>query len=224
MSTVPEAGTRPRVVVADDDPLVLEGIVSMLTGSGYEVVGRGADAESLLAAVRAARPDVVVADIRMPPTHTAEGAEVARTIRAEFPGTGVLLLSAHVDVQTTIDFLDGGERIGYLLKNRIARGEDLVDALRRIAEGDAVIDPVLVKELLAQQRRSDPLDGLSAREREVLALVAEGRSNSGIAQRLWVTEGAVEKHVRSIMNKLRLPATTDDHRRVLAVLLYLDSR
>jgi DNA-binding NarL/FixJ family response regulator len=219
----PDPGPRPRVVVADDDVLVRAGLVSLLGESGYEVVAQAGDAPALLDAVRAEVPDLVVADIRMPPTLTDEGIATARTIRAESPRIGVLLLSAHVDVETTIELIHGGERIGYLLKSRIAGGEDLVDALRRIQAGDSVIDPVLVKELLTQQRRSDPLDVLSAREREVLGLVAEGRSNSGIAQRLYVTEGAVEKHVRSILNKLRLPATTDDHRRVLAVLTYLDS-
>lgn len=218
----PEAGRR--VVVADDDMLVREGIASLLTEAGYEVAERAGDADSLLRAVRTHQPGLVVADIRMPPTHTTEGVDVARAIRREFPGIGVLLLSAHIDVETTIEFLQGGERIGYLLKSRILRTEDLVEALDRIAAGDAVIDPVLVRELLAQQRRSDPLDVLTAREREVLALVAEGRSNSGIAQRLWVSEGAVEKHVRSILSKLQLPATTDDHRRVLAVLVFLDNR
>jgi DNA-binding NarL/FixJ family response regulator len=174
--------------------------------------------------VRAGQPDLVVADIRMPPTRTVEGIEVARAIRDEFPRIGILLLSAHVELETAIDFLQSGERIGYLLKNRILKVGDLVDALERIAVGGTVIDPGLVSELLAQRRRADPLAVLTGREREVLALVAEGRSNSGIAHRLWISEGAVEKHVRSILAKLRLPATDDDHRRVLAVLLFLDNR
>ena len=177
-----------------------------------------------MAEVRAGQPDLVVADIRMPPTHTSEGIDVARQIRADFPLTGVLLLSAHIELETAIDFLQSGERIGYLLKDRIMKVEDLVEALERIALGGAVIDPALVRELLAKQRRTDPLGVLTAREREVLALVAEGRSNSGIAHRLWISEGAVEKHVRSIMAKLQLPASDEDHRRVLAVLLYLDAR
>jgi serine/threonine-protein kinase PknK len=223
----PEAGApavRRTVVVADDDVLLREGIASLLTGAGYAVIGRAGDARGLMAEVRAGQPDLVVADIRMPPTHTSEGIDVARQIRADFPLTGVLLLSAHIELETAIDFLQSGERIGYLLKDRIMKVEDLVEALERIALGGAVIDPALVRELLAKQRRTDPLGVLTAREREVLALVAEGRSNSGIAHRLWISEGAVEKHVRSIMAKLRLPASDEDHRRVLAVLLYLDAQ
>ena len=227
MIAPPEAGApavRRTVVVADDDVLLREGIASLLTGAGYAVIGRAGDAHGLMAEVRAGQPDLVVADIRMPPTHTSEGIDVARQIRADFPLTGVLLLSAHIELETAIDFLQSGERIGYLLKDRIMKVEDLVEALERIALGGAVIDPALVRELLAKQRRTDPLGVLTAREREVLALVAEGRSNSGIAHRLWISEGAVEKHVRSIMAKLRLPASDEDHRRVLAVLLYLDAQ
>jgi serine/threonine-protein kinase PknK len=216
--------TRRRVVVADDDVLLREGVASLLSEAGYDVIDRVGDARALTEAVRAGQPDLVIADIRMPPTHTSEGIDVARAIRGEFPQIGILLLSAHVELETAIDFLQSGERIGYLLKNRILKVADLVEALERIALGGAVIDPVLVKELLSQQRRTDPLAGLTSREREVLALVAEGRSNSGIAHRLWISEGAVEKHVRSILAKLQLPATDDDHRRVLAVLLFLDAR
>jgi serine/threonine-protein kinase PknK len=211
-------------VVADDDVLVREGIASVLGEVGYEVIDRVGDARALIGAVRAGQPDVVVVDIRMPPTHTSEGIEVAHASRGEFPQIGILLLSAHVELETAIEFLQSGERIGYLLKSRITKTEDLTDALERIANGDAVIDPVLVRELLGQQRRTDPLAVLTAREREVLALVAEGRSNNGIANRLWISEGAVEKHVRSILAKLELPTTEEDHRRVLAVLLFLDSR
>ena len=217
-------GARRRVVVADDDVLVREGIASVLGEVGYEVIDRVGDAQALLGAVRVRQPDLVVVDIRMPPTHTSEGIDVARAIRAESPQIGILLLSAHVDLETAIEFLQSGERIGYLLKSRITKIEDLADALERITHGDAVIDPVLVRELLSQQRRTDPLAVLTAREREVLALVAEGRSNSGIASRLWISEGAVEKHVRSILAKLELPATEEDHRRVLAVLMFLDTR
>jgi DNA-binding NarL/FixJ family response regulator len=213
--------TRRRVVVADDDVLVREGIASVLGEVGYEVIDRVGNAQALIGAVRASKPDLVVVDIRMPPTQTSEGIDVARAIRGEFPQIGILLLSAHVDLETAIEFLQSGERIGYLLKSRITKVEDLADALDRITRGDAVIDPVLVRELLSQQRRTDPLAVLTAREREVLALVAEGRSNNGIANRLWISEGAVEKHVRSILAKLDLPATEDDHRRVLAVLLFL---
>jgi DNA-binding NarL/FixJ family response regulator len=215
--------TRRRVVVADDDVLVREGIASVLGEVGYEVIDRVANAQALIGAVRAGKPDLVVVDIRMPPTQTSEGIDVARAIRGEFPQIGILLLSAHVDLETAIEFLQSGERIGYLLKSRITKVEDLADALDRITRGDAVIDPVLVRELLSQQRRTDPLAVLTAREREVLALVAEGRSNSGIASRLWISEGAVEKHVRSILAKLDLPATEEDHRRVLAVLLFLST-
>src|SRR5580692_6654496 len=224
MPPTPSPGVRRRVVVADDDVLLREGICSLLGEAGYDVIGRVGDAETLVDAVRAGRPDLVVADIRMPPTNTYEGIDVARVIRSEFPQTGVLLLSAHVELETAIDFLRGGERIGYLLKGRIMKVEDLVDALERIALGGTVIDPVLVTELLSQQHRNDPLAVLTGREREVLSLVAEGRSNSGIAHRLWISEGAVEKHVRSILAKLQLPATDDDHRRVLAVLMFLDAR
>ena len=222
MSSAPSAEVRRRVVVADDDVLMREGIASLLGEAGYDVIERAGDARTLVDAVRAGQPDLVVVDIRMPPTHTSEGIDVARTIRSEFPQIGILLLSAHVELETAIDFLRSGERMGYLLKSRIMKVEDLIDALERIALGGAVIEPVLVQELLAQQRRTDPLAVLSAREREVLSLVAEGRSNSGIAHRLFISEGAVEKHVRSILAKLQLPATDEDHRRVLAVLMFLD--
>lgn len=220
----PAAPAVRRVVLADDDVLLREGIASLLSGAGYTVVGQAGDAGTLLSVVRAVRPDLVIADIRMPPTQSAEGIEVARVIRGEFPAIGILLLSAHVELETTIDLLNSGDKIGYLLKTRILKVADLTDALDRIAAGDAVIDPVLVKELFAKQRRIDPLAVLTSREQEVLALVAEGRSNSGIAHRLWISEGAVEKHVRSILSKLQLPATDDDHRRVLAVLTFLDAR
>jgi serine/threonine-protein kinase PknK len=211
------------VVVAEDDLLVREGIISLLTGAGYDVVSQAGDAVQLDAAVRADEPDLAVIDIRMPPTHTWEGLDAARAIRAEFPSIGILLLSAHVEVETAIDLLEGGERIGYLLKDRIMKAGDIVDALERIAGGGAVVDPALVQALVAQARRNDPLEELTPREREVLALMAEGRSNAGIASRLVVTEGAVEKHVRSILSKLSLPATEDNHRRVLAVLTFLDA-
>jgi DNA-binding NarL/FixJ family response regulator len=216
-------GIRGRVVVADDDVLVREGIASVLGEVGYEVIERVGDAHALIDAVRARQPDLVVVDIRMPPTHTSEGIDVARAIRGEFPQIGILLLSAHIELETAIEFLQSGEGIGYLLKSRITKIEDLADAVHRIADGAAVIDPVLVRELLSQRRRTDPLAVLTAREREVLALVAEGRSNNGIANRLLISEGAVEKHVRSILAKLELPATEEDHRRVLAVLLFLDA-
>lgn len=224
MPSASSAGVRRRVVVADDDVLLREGLARLLGEAGYDVIGRVGDARTLVDAVRAGQPDLVVVDIRMPPTNTFEGIDVARAIRGEFPQIGILLLSAHVELETAIDFLQSGERTGYLLKSRIMKVDDLVDALERIALGGAVIDPVLVQELLGQQRRTDPLAVLSARETEVLSLVAEGRSNAGIAHRLFISEGAVEKHVRSILAKLQLPATDEDHRRVLAVLMFLDAR
>jgi serine/threonine-protein kinase PknK len=216
--------TAPRVAVADDDVLLRDGIASLLRNAGYDVVGAAGDPDSLTSLVREKRPDLVLIDIRMPPTHTSEGIDAARAIRAEFPEIGILLLSAHVEIETAIDLLEGGDRIGYLLKNRIRRSEELVDALGRIGQGGSVIDPALVNELLSMRRRNDPLAGLTARELEVLALVAEGRTNSGIARALVLSEGAVEKHVHRIMTKLQLPATDGDHRRVLAVLAYLEAR
>jgi DNA-binding NarL/FixJ family response regulator len=213
-----------RVVVADDDVLLREGISSFLRDAGYAVVGQVGDPVSLKALVRAQEPDLAIIDIRMPPTHTWEGIDVARLIRAEFPRVGILLLSAHIELETAMDLLSGGERIGYLLKSRVTHVTDVVDALERIASGGSVIDPALVQELLARRTRSDPLSELTARELEVLALVAEGRSNAGIARQIWVTEGAVEKHVRSILSKLNLPGGQEDHRRVLAVLTFLDNR
>jgi DNA-binding NarL/FixJ family response regulator len=213
--------TGGRVILADDDVLLREGIASLLSTNGYDVVGQAGDARTFDALVREQDPDLVIVDIRMPPTHTVEGLEAARAIRATFPEIGILLLSAHVEVETAMDLLESGERIGYLLKSRVMSAGDLVDALERIARGGSVVDPALVHELVAQRRRHDPLGELTPREREVLALMAEGRSNSGIAHQLWITEGAVEKHVRRILAKLNLPATEDDHRRVLAVLSFL---
>jgi DNA-binding NarL/FixJ family response regulator len=213
-----------RVVLADDDVLLREGIASLLRGAGYEVVGQAGDAGTLADLVHEHVPDLVVIDIRMPPTNTTEGLDAAGAIRAEFPQIGILLLSAHVDIETAMDLLEGGKRVGYLLKSRVMNVADLVDALERIVRGGSVIDPALVQELVAQRRRNDPLAELTPREREVLALMAEGLSNQGIAHRLWVTEGAVEKHVRSILAKLNLPRTEDDHRRVLAVVTFLEAR
>ena len=224
MAPAPSAGGKRRVVVADDDVLLREGLASLLREAGFDVIETVGDARTLIDAVRAGQPDLAVIDIRMPPTNTWEGIDVARTIRSEFPQIGILLLSAHVELETAIDLLQDGERLGYLLKSRIAKVEDFVDALDRIAAGGTVIDPALVQQLLAQQRRTDPLAALTTREREVLAQVAEGRSNSGIAHRLYISEGAVEKHVRSILTKLELPASDEDHRRVLAVLAFLDAR
>ena len=213
-----------RVIVADDDVLVRAGVTSVLAEAGYDVVGQVGDGNGLRDAVRELAPDLCVVDIRMPPTLTWEGLDAARAIRDEFPAVGILLLSAHVEIETALDLLDGGERIGYLLKSRVLKAGDLVDALERIADGGSVVDPALVQELVARRHRDDPLADLSPREQQVLALMAEGRSNSGIAARLFITEGAVEKHVRSVLAKLRLPAAQDDHRRVLAVLTYLETR
>jgi DNA-binding NarL/FixJ family response regulator len=212
------------VVLADDDVLLREGLASLLERSGYEVVGSCGSAAELLAFVREHRPDLVIVDIRMPPGHATEGLDAARVIRAELPDTAILVLSAHVEVEQATDLLAGGQRSGYLLKSRVTDVQDFLESLERILRGAAVVDPALVQELIAARRRDDPLEELSPREREVLALMAEGRSNAGIARRLWVTEGTVEKHVRSILMKLRLPETDEDHRRVLAVIAFLDAR
>jgi DNA-binding NarL/FixJ family response regulator len=213
-----------RVVVADDDVLLREGVASALRGAGYDVVGQAGDARALDGLVREHAPQLVVVDIRMPPGQSTEGLDAARAIREEFPDIGILLLSAHVEVETAVDLLQGGERLGYLLKSRVMNVADFVDAVERVVRGGCVLDPALVQELLGQRRRDDPLDELTPREREVLALMAEGRSNRGIAHRLWITDGAVEKHVRSIFAKLPLPSTEEDHRRVLAVMMFLESR
>jgi DNA-binding NarL/FixJ family response regulator len=213
-----------RVILADDDVLLREGIASLLDRAGYDVVGQTGDALGLAELVRERSPDLVVLDIRMPPTHTTEGLQAAAELRTEFSQIGILLLSAHVEVETAMGLLEGGERIGYLLKSRVMDAADFIDSVERISRGGSVVDPALVQELVAARRRNDPLAELTPREREVLALMAEGRSNNGIANRLYITEGAVEKHVRSILMKLRLPTTADDHRRVLAVVAYLEAR
>ena len=213
-----------RVVVGEDDVLLREGIASLLTGAGFDVVEQTGDEPSLMAAVRRHVPDLVVIDIRMPPTQTWEGLNAARAIRAELPQIGILVLSAHVEIDSALDLLEGGRSIGYLLKSRVMKANDLVDALDRISDGGSVVDPALVRELVAQRQRDDPLAELTRRERDVLALMAEGHSNLGIATRLVVTEGAIEKHVRSILGKLRLPVAEDSHRRVLAVLVFLAAR
>ena len=212
-----------RVVVADDDVLLREGLSSLLERSGFDVVGQAADATELLALVRAQRPQLAIVDIRMPPTHETEGLDAAKTIRAEWPETAILVLSSHVDVEHAMELLAGGHSIGYLLKSRVTDVADFVDTVGRIANGASVIAPALVQELVSARRRDDPLAALSAREREVLTLMAEGLSNAGIGRRIWVTEGTVEKHVRSILTKLNLTETGDDHRRVRAVIMYLDA-
>jgi len=213
-----------RVAVADDDVLLREGIASLLERSGFEVVGQAGDGSELLALVRSREPDLVIVDIRMPPDHETEGLDAARVIRAEMPGTGIVLLSAHVEFDRAMELLAEGERTGYLLKSRVTDVTDFLESLERIVEGGSVVDPGLVMELVSARRRDDPLADLTAREREVLALMAEGRSNAGIARRLWVTPGTVEKHVHSILAKLPLPETDDDHRRVLAVIAFLEAR
>jgi DNA-binding NarL/FixJ family response regulator len=215
---------RTRVVLADDDVLLREGMASLLERSSFEVVGQAGNSAELLALVREQVPDLAVVDIRMPPTNTTEGLEAARVIRQEHPETGILVLSAHVAVEHAMELLASGQRIGYLLKRRVTDVEEFADTLERIARGGSVVDPALIQELVATRRRDDPLATLTGREREVLELMAEGRSNAGIARRLWVTEGTVEKHVRSILSKLALPETDDDHRRVLAVVTYLEAR
>jgi len=213
-----------RIALADDDVLLREGLARLLEGAGFDVVGQAGDAPELLELVRAQTPDVVIVDIRMPPDHETEGLEAARVIRAEFPEAGILVLSAHVEVEEAMGLLAGGQGIGYLLKSRVTDIGDFVETVERVANGGSVVDPGLVHELVAARRRDDPLEELTPREREVLGLMAEGRSNAGISRRLFVTEGTVEKHVHSILGKLRLPETDDDHRRVLAVIAFLDER
>ena len=213
-----------RVVVADDDVLLREGLAGLLERSGFEVVAQAGDGRKLVNLVREHEPDLAIVDIRMPPTHTTEGLDAARTIREEFPELGVVVLSAFVDVEHAMELIASGQRCGYLLKSRVTDVEEFIDSIRRIVRGGSVVDPALVQELVAARRVDDPLEELTPREREVLGLMAEGRSNAGIARRLWVTEGTVEKHVHSILAKLRLTETDDDHRRVLAVVAYLEAR
>ncbi|MEV1004474.1 response regulator transcription factor [Nonomuraea sp. NPDC050202] len=213
-----------QVVLADDDVLLREGLASLLARSGLDVVGQAGDAVQLLDLVRERRPELAIVDIRMPPTNTVEGLRAAAQIRERHPEVGILVLSAHAEAEHAMQLLASGGGIGYLLKSRVTDVEDFVDTALRIARGGSVVDPALVQELVSARRRNDPLDALSTREREVLSLMAEGRSNAGIARRLWVTEGTVEKHVRSILTKLGLSEADDDHRRVLAVLTFLDAR
>jgi DNA-binding NarL/FixJ family response regulator len=211
------------VVLADDDILLREGLASLLDRSGLDVVGQADEAVGLLELVRRLRPDLVVVDIRMPPGHATEGLEAARVIQEDYPETAVVVLSAHVEVEHAMDLLAAGQRTGYLLKNRVTDVTEFIETLKRVEHGGSAVDPALVAELVAARRIDTPLSELSGREREVLGLMAEGRSNAGIGQALWVTEGTVEKHVRSIMMKLRLPETADVHRRVLAVLTFLEN-
>jgi DNA-binding NarL/FixJ family response regulator len=216
--------TAWRVALADDDILFREGLASLLERSGFDVVGQASDADELLGLVRERDPDLVIVDIRMPPDHDVEGLAAARVIRAERPHTGILVLSAHAEVDEAMELLMSGDRTGYLLKTRVTAVEDFVETVERIAQGGSVVDPGLVGELVSASRREDPLAVLTQREREVIALMAEGFSNSGIARRLVVAESTVEKHVHSILAKLQLPDTDDEHRRVLAVITFLDAR
>ena len=223
MSGPPPAGQPVRVVLADDNVLLREGVAGLLQRQGFEIAGEAGDAAGLIELVRAQHPDLVVVDIRMPPGHSTEGLDAALTIRREFPETGIVVLSAFVHAEHAVELLSSGQRVGYLLKDRVVDVDEFVDSLRRVIGGGMVIDPALVQDLVRARQGHDPLDGLSSREREVLALMAEGRSNAGIARQIFVAEGTVEKHVRSILGKLDLPDSSDNHRRVLAVLAYLST-
>jgi DNA-binding NarL/FixJ family response regulator len=221
-NTVGTLGSSITVVLADDTVLLREGVARLLEDAGFEVVAQSGNAEDLLRHVAMHKPQVAVVDIRMPPTHTDEGLRAAREIRDRFPDTGVLVLSQYVESGYAMDLLsESTEGVGYLLKDRVSDVDEFASAVRRVAEGGSALDPAVVGELLGRRRRDDPLDELTPREREVLELMAEGRSNQAIADRMYVTLRAVEKHVTSIFSKLDLPASTDDHRRVLAVLLFL---
>jgi DNA-binding NarL/FixJ family response regulator len=212
-----------RVVVGEDSTLLREGLVRLLEEAGFEVVGQAADGEDLLRKVRAHKPDIALVDVRMPPTHTDEGLRAAREIRAELPEVSVLVLSQYVEVAYARELLaESAEGLGYLLKDRVTDVDALTDAVRRVAEGGSALDPEVVTQMLGRRRGDDPLERLTPREREVLGLMAEGRSNASIAAELVVSERAVEKHVTGIFSKLDLSASSDDHRRVLAVLRFLD--
>jgi serine/threonine-protein kinase PknK len=216
--------TAQRVVVADDDVLLREGVAGLLERAGFQIAGQAGDAADLLRVVRDERPDLAIVDIRMPPGHETDGLDAALVIRQELPEVGILVLSAHAEVDEAMELLATGRAVGYVLKSRVTKLEDFIETVDRVINGGSVLDPAIVQELVNVRHREDRLERLTEREREVLALMAEGASNGGIAKRLWVTEGTVEKHVRSILAKLRLPETPDDHRRVLAVLTFLDSR
>lgn len=215
--------TRNRIVLADDDTLLREGIASLLQGAGFDVIGQARDAAEVLALIREQHPDLAIMDIRMPPGYRTEGLDAARQIRQEFPAISILVLSAHAEVEQAMELLGAGQGVGYLLKSRVVDVADFAETVGRIAAGGSVVDPALVQELVSARHRDDTIQQLTSRERDVLALMAEGRSNAGIAHQLWITEGTVEKHVRSILARLCLPDTGDDHRRVLAVLAYLES-
>jgi DNA-binding NarL/FixJ family response regulator len=214
----------PRIVIADDEMLLRRGLASALRESGYSVVGEANDATNLVASVRELGADIAIVDIRMPPTYTTEGLEAAQAIRASVPDVAVLVLSAHIEVEYALELLGTGGGVGYVLKTRLADVAELTDTLERLRSGGTVVDPALVAELVRARRFRDPLDALSERERDVLTLMAEGRSNAGIGRVLWIASGTVEKHVKSIFKKLQLPDAPDDHRRVLAVIAFLGSK
>ena len=215
---------RVRVVIADDSALLREGLARLLEDAGIEVVGQAGSAEELMLKVRSYGPDVAIVDIRMPPTQTDEGIRAAREIRAAHPATGVLVLSQHVAHTYAVELLaDSAEGLGYLLKDRVADVEEFAAAVVRVAEGGSALDPLVVAELVGRSRGDDPIQRLSPREREVLELMAEGRTNQAIGRRLFISPRAVEKNVTSIFTKLQLPAAPEDHRRVLAVLRFLGS-
>ncbi len=201
-----------------------EGLAGLLERGGYDVAGQARDASELMQLVREHQPDLAVVDIRMPPSHRTEGLDAARIIREEFPDTAILILSAHVEVMEAMTLLASGRGSGYLLKSRIGELDDFLDAVRRVSDGGSVVDPALIQELVTSRDADNALEELTPREREVLAVMAEGYSNAGIARRLWITESTVEKHVHSIMLKLRLPETDDVHRRVLAAITFLDAQ
>ena len=212
-----------RVVLAEDSVLLREGLVRILRETGFDVVGQAGTAPELLVLVAAQAPDVAIVDIRMPPTFTDEGLRAAQQVRSRHPGVGVLVLSQYVEPGYAMELLaDSAEGVGYLLKERVSNIDDFAAAVRRVAEGGSALDPAVVSQIVGRRRRNDPLAELTDREREVLGLMAEGRSNQGIADRLFVSERAVEKHVTNIFLKLQLPAAAEDHRRVLAVLAFLD--
>jgi DNA-binding NarL/FixJ family response regulator len=213
-----------RVVLAEDSVLLREGVARILEEAGFEVVGQAGNADELLLNVRSYSPDVAIVDIRMPRTHSDEGLRAAQEIREKHPTCGVLVLSQYVEATYAMELLaESAEGVGYLLKDRVSDVNEFADAVRRVGEGGSALDPTIVSQLVGRRRRDDPIDQLTPREREVLGLMAEGRSNSGIAEQLVVTDRAVEKHVTSIFSKLRLPAASENHRRVLAVLAYLRS-
>jgi DNA-binding NarL/FixJ family response regulator len=213
-----------RVVLADDDVLLRQGLAALLREGGYDVVHQAGDAASLLEVVETTQPDIAIVDIRMPPTNTVEGLQAARVIRQRWPDIAILVLSAHIELEHAMDLLGGGRGIGYVLKARLADIDELTSTLQRISSGGSIVDPALVEELVRARRSRDPLADLTTRERDVLTLMAEGRSNTGIGRALWIADGTVEKHVRKIFEKLELPDAPDDHRRVLAVIAFLGSK